>query len=173
MRDLEKYLARCEKILTQLQIPFRHPDEILPNTRAKKRWGQCVWTPWGVSININAILLRPDVPADALKTTILHELLHTVPGCRNHGDRWKQYAQIVSKATGLNIRRTNDLAREYGFERLCQAQTSEKTYRYLVRCDQCGTSSRYQRAGKVVVHPERYRCSHCGGTLSVFSVKPD
>lgn len=166
MRDLKTCLKQCEAILDQLNIPYSDPLEIKVNTRAKNRWGQCVRERYGYFININALLLQEEVDIRALQTTILHELLHTNPGCQNHGPKWQSYAKAVNEATGLNLQTTNMLHEEYGFASLFQAGREKEPDRYLVTCTKCGYERRYKRASKVVNHPERYRCGLCRGVLT-------
>ena len=38
--------------------------------------------------------------------TLAHEVLHTCPGCRNHGALWKEYAARMNGAYGYAISRT-------------------------------------------------------------------
>ena len=38
-----------------------------------------------------------------LKETIMHELIHTVDGCYNHGKNFHKYADMIKSAYGLNV----------------------------------------------------------------------
>ena len=53
-------------------------------------------------IGINANFVRNGTDK-AITNTIYHELLHTLPGCQNHGKLWKMYAKKVHDLFGFNI----------------------------------------------------------------------
>lgn len=99
-------------------------------------------------------------PISALHDTIIHELLHTCPDCMKHGDNWKRWALKVNRKYGMDIKRCSS-AEEAGL----QVFTAKKA-NWIVTCNKCGQEYVYQRAGKVVQSPERYRCC-CGGCLTV------
>ncbi len=94
---------------------------------------------------------------ERLRQTLVHELLHTCLGCRNHGERWKSYARRVNEAWGMEIRRlapadgpTEPLRRE--------------EVKYILQCTRCGREFPRSRMSKAVKYPGRYRCP-CGGAL--------
>ncbi len=45
--------------------------------------------------------------------------------------------------------------------------SDDKLFKYIVKCDECGNEIHYNRAGKVVKHPDWYGCGKCGGNLRV------
>lgn len=109
MRDLQMVARDCMSMLDCLKIPYCYDVRFTVNTRAKKRWGQCIRRVNGsYDININVILLDESTDIRGLENTILHELLHTCEGCMNHGAIWKKYAEMVYKAYGYNVKRTSD-----------------------------------------------------------------
>lgn len=105
MRDLQQIAQICFRELEALGIVCGSVQAFRVNTRAKRRWGLCKILPGGYQIEIAAVLLREDIPLASLKDTIIHELLHTCPGCANHGAQWKALADKVNRAYGYNIRR--------------------------------------------------------------------
>lgn len=107
MRDLYKVFVDCKNKLDALDIPYGKVAEITINRRAKKRWGQCRLIDGKYYINISEVLLREENSIRGLEETIIHELIHTCEGCMNHGPVWKAYVEIVNKAFGYNIKRTN------------------------------------------------------------------
>lgn len=40
---------------------------------------------------------------DTMKGTIFHEIIHTFPGCLNHGEGFKQYASIINRLYNMEI----------------------------------------------------------------------
>lgn len=154
--DLDRLMAALLAQLRDLQVPVS--PQILPqvqvNTRAKRRLGCCRFREGTYTIEVSAgILQSPDL----LKETLLHELLHTCPGCRNHGPLWKSYAAVVNQALGTSIQRTVKV--EEAFSPLRREEV-----KYVLRCQSCGREIKRLRMCKVVKTPWRYRCL-CGGKL--------
>ena len=111
MKDLSRYVWLCQKELDALQITYDKKAAFRVNTRAIRRWGACVRRPDGShEISIAQRLLRDDVPDRSLQEIIHHELLHTIPGTKGHGPRWKSYAARVNRAYGYSIARTKTAA---------------------------------------------------------------
>ena len=92
----------------------------------------------------------------ACMQTLAHEVLHTCPGCRNHGALWKEYAARMNGAYGYAISRTGT----------CEALgvADVRPVRYRLVCERCGQEFCRSRRSPLVDHPERYRC-RCGGVL--------
>ena len=161
MHDLAAWFDVCRKELTALGIPIG--DAVVrENKRFRSRWGQCRRSAGEEAyvIEISSVLLEDGNPVSALRDTIFHELLHTCPGCMNHGTAWRRYADMVNRRFGCRIKRTAAGA-EYGVHNARKA--ADPAYQF--RCQRCGAViSRYRRC-RVVAHPERYVCSKCGGRI--------
>lgn len=153
---LDALLARLQARLRALGIPVSEKTEpgVRVNTRAKRRLGCCYYRQGAYTIEVAARLLTD--PA-LLQETLLHELLHTCPGCRDHGERWKAHAQAVNRALGTDIQRTVKLEGE-------PASLRRDEVKYVLRCEACGQEIKRMRMCKVVKSPWRYRCL-CGGRL--------
>lgn len=128
--------------------------QVRVNTRAKKRYGRCIFRDGRYEIELSARLQAAD--SSVVHTVLAHEVLHTCPGCMNHGARWKQYAAKMGERYGYSIQRTAD----YGL----QPAQPPTEIRYLLRCTSCGVVFARQRMSKLVRFPGRYRC-RCGGRL--------
>lgn len=110
-----------------------------------------------------------------IKNTIMHELIHSIKGCLGHTGKWKDIAQMV----------TYKSQRKYEIERLtitclefkdtAQREQGPKAMgKYIVTCDTCGNTWKYQKRTKVIQAIERnkgkgYKCPKCKG--SCFSLK--
>ena len=107
-QELDALLAELSAQLRELGIPLgKHiAPQVEVNTRAQRRLGCCVCREGRFTIQVSARLLE-DAPL--LRATLLHELLHTCPGCLNHGPAWKSYAKTVGEALGLSITRAVEL----------------------------------------------------------------
>ena len=54
----------------------------------------------------------------SLRNTLIHELIHTVPGGLCHTGEWKKWAKLVSEKTGYNIQHYGGDETAKGEERL-------------------------------------------------------
>lgn len=118
-------------------------------------------------ITINSALLNVENPYDTIMNTILHELLHTINGCMNHGKKWKSYAAIIEKHyPEYHITRTAS----YESEGVCAESIAEMRVpkKYAVVCEKCGKiCKKYARLSGAAKNPSRYTHSVCGGKLKV------
>ena len=106
------------------------------------------------TIIINDLALHGDVIS-----TIVHELIHTVEGCLNHGDKFHEIADICNKAYGLDIgtyasKNEIEACREYRL----------KTAKYVVQCTKCSNTIFRSRNCDLIRYTNLYSCS-CGGNL--------
>lgn len=126
------------------------------NSRAVARFGCCTWRGEEYFVELSARLL----PAGEgpVRETLAHEVLHTCRGCKDHGGRWKSYAQRMNAAYGYSITRTGT------WEGMGLAE--QKPVNHLLVCERCGRELPRARASNLVRHPERYRC-RCGGRLTL------
>ncbi len=154
--DLDKLLADLHAQLRKMGVPVSPKTQpgVRVNSRAKRRLG-CCWCQQGVyTIEVAERLLTDP---ELLRETLLHELLHTCPGCRDHGKLWKQYADYVNKNLGTDIQRTVKVEGE-------SEPLRRDEVKYILRCRDCGQEIKRMRMCKVVKSPWRYRCL-CGGKL--------
>ena len=101
----------------------------------------------------------------AIRNTLIHELLHTCPGCLNHGPKWKSYAALVQRQMGYNIVRAGgDKDKDAPIEQARQEKRQGYQTRYLLVCTKCGQEFTRYRRSNLVLHPEKYRC-RCGGEI--------
>ena len=156
MNDFDALLSAVAEQARALGIPVsdRVDPHVRVNRRAVTRFGCCIRREGGYLIELTERLL--EAPEGACRQTLAHELLHTCPGCRDHGARWKSYAQRMNQAYGYQIRRTS------ACEELHVPDV--KPVRHLLVCQSCGRECPRATASILVRHPERYRC-RCGGAL--------
>ena len=161
MKDLGKLAGECQRELLSANIHTGKVRNWTVNTRAKARWGLCTRVAKGLfDIQISAALLRDDLDDKAAKDTIVHELLHTIPGCFKHTGKWKRYADTVNFLLPQYCIKARSSYEDKGLE----DPRPEPVYRYVLKCQDCGTEIRRQKKNAAVEHPERYRCK-CGGRL--------
>ena len=149
-------LARAVEQARALGIPVsaRISPRVAVNRRAVTRFGCCIRRGGEYVIELSERLLEAE--ERACMQTLAHEVLHTCPGCRNHGALWKEYAARMNGAYGYAISRTGT----------CEALgvADVRPVRYRLVCERCGQGVCRSRRSPLVDHPERYRC-RCGGVL--------
>lgn len=131
------------------------------NQRTKARFGGCKKVKGFLhstyQIEISKVLLHAET--GMMKEILAHEVLHSCPGCMNHGPTWKNHCKKMEDAYGYRLERTST------YEKLgIEDQRESKTYRYVVECTRCGQRIYRQRKSALTDEPGRYRC-RCGGPL--------
>lgn len=105
----------------------------------------------------NLLNLIPDITLrqKRLNETILHEMIHTLPGCFNHGSTFKKYCVCLNKKYGYSLQRTTGVS-EYGIE----VEHVKRKPKYLITCPHCGKQYHYTRKPVYDIHT--YSCGRCG-----------
>lgn len=129
---------------------------------SKDAAGQCIWKyVCGIKIfilNISKYTLEYKDNKD-IDNVIVHELIHTIDGCFNHGREWKSWANKVNYKYGLHVT-------QYVPERLYVTKNETKE-KYGIKCDKCNKIiARY----KIMTTPyksvckgeHRFWCKKCG-----------
>lgn len=160
---LREVSQRCIDELNAIGIyPNITPDNITVNNRLKRVWGQC-WTHWGLNrttwwfeIEISPKLMEDDVSEEALRNTVLHELLHACDECVNchHGGKWAEYAELVSDCYGVKIQRCTSSA---------EKNIADDRNEYKWKCSACGKifTKKGYRAPKWYMHPQGFTHKGC------------
>ena len=157
--QLDDLLIRVLKQARSLSIPVSGSIDphVVVNTRAKTRFGCCRTRGGRHTIEVAASLLTAE--ETAVCQVLAHEVLHTCPGCANHGVRWQRWAALISERFGYDIHRT-DSHDGLGI-------ADDRPVRYLVVCRRCGNRIPRMKRSPLVEQPQRYRCK-CGGSLYVI-----
>ncbi|MDO4976696.1 MAG: SprT-like domain-containing protein [Eubacteriales bacterium] len=99
-----------------------------------------------------------------VRTTLAHELVHTINGCMNHGKTFHRYGSMVERKLGIQVE-TKASKEESELSGIAEARIQKA--KYVILCEGCGEKIYRQKKSNVVIHPERYRCK-CGGTLKLI-----
>lgn len=105
-----------------------------------------------------------DLDEKIIKNTIMHEIIHCLPYCNDHGKNFKEYAKYINEKLGYNISRVGDKKEDYEKSNL-EYEDENKSYKYKILCKNCGQIYYRQRLQKNLTI--RYRCSKCGGKLKI------
>ena len=160
MHNLNQVVADCKQTMDTYQIPYGAMLNVQVSSRMRRTWGSCRKGRDGIStITISNRLLHEDVPLDSLRTTVFHELLHSAPDTSGHKGAWKQYAEALSRITGLNIKRTTS-AEEKG---ISMDENQNPEIKFMCECRKCGLQIVRYRDCKFAHNSHRYRCGRCGG----------
>ena len=126
---IDKMLAECIALLEKLSVPIS--KSICPNvvlTGSRCYYGRCCpkgslkkYTEFDFYIEVSGYTLNNS--EKSLRNTLIHELIHTVPGGMYHTGEWKEWANYVSQKTGYKIQRLGgdkderdeNRVRTYGF----------------------------------------------------------
>lgn len=110
-------------------------------------------SPWVMELKDNTI-----------KNTIIHELIHCIPYCNNHGTEFKKYSSLINTNYGYDISRVGNKKKD--FEKSNIEFNEVKNYNYKVICKGCKQEFYRQRLSRNFTR--RYRCAKCGGTFEVY-----
>ena len=102
-----------------------------------------------------------------IKNTIMHELIHCIPYCNNHGNEFKKYANIINITYNYNISRVGDKKKD--FEKSNIEFKDTKKYNYKIICKNCKQEFYRQRLNKNFT--KKYKCAKCGGRFEVNILK--
>lgn len=107
-----------------------------------------------------------DLNDDIIKNTIIHEIIHCMPDCNNHGSEFKKYSKLINEKLGYNISRLGNKQEDYEKSNLEFEQEMPK-YKYIIVCEKCGLI--YYRQRMVKNFTKKYRCGKCKGKLSIIN----
>ena len=170
MKDLQKLYALVKAEAISAGIPVSsHIMRCSVNTRLRKAMGRCIkkTNMLGVcyEIEIAGCMVADGVDDMEIRDTIMHELIHTCPGCWDHGNVFHHFADIVNRKYGYHVDTYADR------EQLEAAGVVIKDpgYKYMLKCNVCGHEFKRKRWSDVLRYPELYHCA-CGGGLSTFDI---
>lgn len=158
IKDYQKVVEELFTVAVNLLAPLHYElptIEVEASNRLKRALGQATCMGHNnYQIKISTHHLKHRTGAESLDTMI-HEILHCLPECFNHGKHWKHEARRVNELLGMNI------------DTKANIETTEEElneYNHAIQCKACGTITGYMRRTKAYRNPELYRCS-CGGEL--------
>lgn len=98
-----------------------------------------------------------------IKNTIIHEIIHCLPDCNNHGKIFKTYAKIINQKLGYTITTVGNKQQDYINSN--KQYVNKTVNNYKIECEKCGQVFYRQRLNKNLV--KKYRCGKCRGRLKV------
>lgn len=165
--QVNQCINQANKILSSIYPKYKIPEIHIMCTRAKSYWASIhtTATPGSYYLLISTLLfdqLDLDVQQKKLQETIIHELIHTLPKCMNHGKTFQKWAEKVNAVYPEYNITTKSSAKDYDI--ILEAPVDK----YIIKCNSCGIESRYARKPKVWKYLSEadcpFVCSKCGGT---------
>lgn len=101
-----------------------------------------------------------------IKNTIIHEIIHCLPNCNNHGKEFKKFAKLINYKLGYNITRLGNKKEDY-IKSNIEFMEDDK-YKYKIVCEKCNQIFYRKRLRKNFV--KKYRCGNCGGKFTIFEI---
>lgn len=101
--------------------------------------------------------------SDIIKNTIMHEIIHCLPNCSNHGEEFKNYAKYINFKLGYDISRLGDKKKDLIDSDI---PVEKEKFNYKIECSECGYN--FFRKRMNCNFPRKYRCGKCGGRFMVY-----
>ena len=98
-----------------------------------------------------------------IKNTIMHELIHCMPYCNNHGEEFKKYANLINVNLGYEISRVGN--KKEDFKKSNIEYDDKICYKYKIICKHCKLEFYRQRLSKNFIR--KYRCAKCGSAFEM------
>lgn len=105
-------------------------------------------------IGINKKLIGEDFE---IEKTMVHELIHTIPGCSNHGPNFKKYAELINRhypKYNVSTYYTSDSDETENIANI-------KKPKYVVTCENCGAKTYFYRKCKTLDIISKCTCNKC------------
>lgn len=152
--------------LINMDVEKNKKLEVKINTRSKKRYGCCK------KVSKEKFLIEVsewvmDLNEDIIKNTIMHEIIHCLPRCNNHGEYFKKYAELINEKLGYNVTRTGNKEKDFN-ESNVEYIEKPVIYNYKIICESCNQNFLRQRIAKNFTR--KYRCGKCGGKFKIINL---
>lgn len=159
-------VVECKQMLEDIKIIIPQNITFNTNSRYTRRLGNCrrfiATNNFEISIATH-VVIGDDVDYTTTKNTLLHEMLHTLDGCFNHGKTWKYYASLVKKNYGFDISRTGEITKKHQ-----DVLNMGKVIKTL-KCESCGKEFSFPETSKYIKKYNDFTCK-CGGDLKILEV---
>lgn len=103
---------------------------------------------------------------EIIKNTIMHEIIHCMPYCNNHGNEFKKYAKYINQNLNYNITRVGNKVEDYKKSNI--EYQEKENYKYKIECKTCEQIFFRQRLSKNFTR--KYRCGKCKGKFAITKI---
>ena len=138
-------------------------------SRARSFWAQIKYISKGkYSLKVSNVYEEIEdehTAKERLIGTMIHELIHTLPGCYNHGSKFKAACAVVNrKVPGYNLQRCTSMS-DYGVKQ------EVKPIKYVMSCGKCGATWNYRRRPNIMNMKEMNKHYTCACGAADFHLK--
>ena len=169
-KDINILFSDAMDIMDDLNIEVETITSVSWNNRLRSVWGRCTHNRHTdtYKIELNPILKDDNVSWDSVMDTMIHEVLHAHKDRFCHTGEWKRCAQLINyEYPCYHITRTTTAK-----EKNVVADRIGNSYKYVIKCTNCGGTHKYKKISKIVRlvrdYPGSCRCS-CGCTNLVLT----
>jgi predicted SprT family Zn-dependent metalloprotease len=167
MDKLNDLFKKCKKIFDEMGFPTDQITGLKFNNRVSNAIALCRLVnrrgPGLKSFNIEfSSKMFHSLSEEGLINTMLHEMVHSLPGGFSHGAKFHDYARMLNDKYGVNV--------ETYYKHKYDINTDEimDNFKYVLRCQKCGATFGKSRFSDMIVHPNNYRHSGCGGIMELI-----
>lgn len=160
---IQNIFADVKADFKSLEIPVSEDiNPYIKFSKAKRLWGSCkvsnIKGDYKYHISISEICFKEPNFMEFIKNTLAHELIHTIFGCFNHGERFKYYSNILEIA-GYKVKTVAKSSLMKSDEEKIQEA------KHILRCIECGEMYYRFRFSKEKGYINKIRCGKCRGRL--------
>lgn len=158
-KEINSTLDFANKVLKEVYSSYTEPVIVnVKYTRARSYWAQVRKRGTGMYelIISNVFESIPDeqTARNRFTSSVIHELIHTIPGCWDHRTKFQRICQLVNYRYPQYQLQTSTSMEDVGLVEPLQ------TPRYLVICKCCGHIYNYMRKPRYSL--DTYSCGRCG-----------
>lgn len=163
----QELINKCETMVSDCGFTLPYIEYKL-NNRLHRALGQCTKkSSTHYIIELSEIFFNKYIEhneLDKIENTLLHEMVHALPKCMNHGVYWQTYSDKIGTKFGYEIDRVATV------DNVIQEVKEEKA-KYVTECSCCNRLNYYYRKPKLWDNMDRYSCGKCGGKINKKSQK--
>lgn len=144
LADIYNEICECQQLLQAIGFNMANKNYGVAwlSNKAKRVFGRCRrMSSTQYTIFINQAYLKTGTP-EHIHNTIMHEVIHSVDGCMNHGPDFKRVGAKVNKYFVFTPIQRCSTDESYREEVLVQY------YKYQLVCTKCGETWNYMRCTK-------------------------
>ena len=170
---IEQYIEDAKIIISRCYPSFIPPIIVkITISKARSYWAQIKHVD-GNCYDLKVSNLFSEISDEhllhkRLMSCMIHELIHTIPKCWNHGKVFKKMAALLNKYYPDFDIQTGTEGIAFGIHE------SELKIKYVVKCSNCGTKSKYMRRPKIWNYigddDSPYSCNKCGGSKFIGTI---
>ena len=174
MKKISDIKKQAVKICNECGVPYEDVP-ITINYRLQRSLGRTLISRnpilGGVTmkkIELSETVMNDKAPEDITVITLVHEYIHTVPGCDNHGPNFQKYCRkIMSKYPEYNMGTYASKEEMNTLHELGLVKTKKEKAKYTLQCEKCGATWYRASMCKFVKYHDRYKCG-CGGKIKLL-----